>query len=306
MTIPFEAKYGIRVEFTGSPGPTFPPQVQAERNAGQYLWDIYVGGTTTGLNALIPMGALDPLEPALILPEVKDPSNWRGGFEWLEEGKRMLTMTPSKSGQLFVNPNITDPNRFTSYRDLLAPEWKGKLIAHDPTIGGPGGATFTFFYIHPQLGPNFIRELAAQDLTIFRDFRQGVDAIARGRALVSVGGVDQIEPFIHQGLPITIVDPRKLREGTRYEGGIGNVGIFNRPSHPNAARVYVNWLLSQEGQTHFTGATGYISARLDVRTDHTFDWRVAAPGETLIGTATKEGIAKRDEALPLLRELFPS
>ncbi|HLB29017.1 MAG TPA: hypothetical protein VJM69_02670, partial [Dehalococcoidia bacterium] len=46
LTTPFEKKYGITVEYLGIRGPEFPPRVDAERAAGQYLWDIWVGGHT--------------------------------------------------------------------------------------------------------------------------------------------------------------------------------------------------------------------------------------------------------------------
>ena len=45
-----------------------------------------ISGTSTALEALIPNKFLDPLEPVLILPEVKEPKYWRGGaIEFLED-----------------------------------------------------------------------------------------------------------------------------------------------------------------------------------------------------------------------------
>jgi ABC-type Fe3+ transport system substrate-binding protein len=47
--------------------------------------------------------------------------------------------------------------------------------------------------------------------------------------------------------------------------GFGNVMLINRAPHPNAAKLYINWLLSQEGQTAFATITQRNSRRLDVQ-----------------------------------------
>ena len=72
LTIAFEKKYGISVEYHADSGAGILPRLSAERKADRFLWDLVVTGTTTGLENLIPARVLDPLEPILILPEVKD------------------------------------------------------------------------------------------------------------------------------------------------------------------------------------------------------------------------------------------
>ncbi|MGH7768864.1 MAG: hypothetical protein ACREQP_15570, partial [Candidatus Binatia bacterium] len=115
---PFQKKYGITVEYFSDRGAGIGPRLTAERGAGQYLWDIAVTGTTTGLLVLLPGGMLDPMEPALILPDVKDPKQWRGGaLEFSDPGKHFLVMTPSQRGTLFVNPKVTNPQEIKSYKD---------------------------------------------------------------------------------------------------------------------------------------------------------------------------------------------
>ena len=39
------------------------------------------------------------------------------------------------------------------------------------------------------------------------------------------------------------------REPGDFRGNMGSIVLPNQPPHPNAARVFVNWLLSREGQT---------------------------------------------------------
>ena len=300
---PFQKKYCITVEYWGDRGSGIGPRLSAERNAGQYLWDVAVTGTTTGLVTLLPGNMLDPMEPALILPQVKDPKQWRGGgLEFVDTGRRFLVMTPSQRGTLFVNPKAVKPESISSYKDLLHPKFKQKIVLDDPMRAGPGQATFTFFYMHPELGPNFIRALAKQEPTALRDYLQELDGIAKEKFLVLIGVSDIVaEERMKAGVHIAILDPRKIKEGSDVSPGSGGLALFNRAPHPNAAKVYINWLLSKEGQTGFAQVNGYISARLDVPTDHS-PWRVPIP--KAIKTYTQPAIDIKDDMTALFKEAY--
>jgi iron(III) transport system substrate-binding protein len=306
LTLEFQKKYGIPVDLLGSSGREVAPRVAAERKAGQFLWDIYIHGSTTALESMIPMGAFDPLEPALILPDVKDPKMWRGGaIEYLDPNKMVMVMTPFHRGTIFYNAKLVNAKEFTSHKDLLNPKWKGKMVLDDPRRAGPGFATFTFFYLHPELGADFIRALGKQQMTILRDYAQEVDAIGQGRYPVLIGGADfVVTGRAKQGVPIATVDARQLKEGTDLSPTNGNLALFNKAPNPNAAKIYINWLLSKEGQTIFARANGYVSARLDVPTDHTEPWRVPLPGA--IKTYTKDAMQSRDNVQSLIKEVLGS
>ncbi len=182
----------------------------------------------------------------MIFPDIKDPKTWRGGMEFLDPNKMLLTMTPFQRGTIFYNPKLVNPKEFKSHKDLLDPKWRGKLILDDPRRAGPGQATFTFFYLHPELGPDFIRALGKQQITILKDFAQEVDAIGQGRYPVLIGTADFVAiARAKQGVPIAIVDPRQLKEGTDVSPANGALALFNKAPHPNAAKIYINWLLSQ-------------------------------------------------------------
>ena len=304
LTKPFKDRYGIRVDFFGASGRELSPRIMAERRARQYRWDVYVHGTTTGLTVMIPAGAFKPLKPALILPEVTDAKNWRGGgLELLGKGGLLAVMTPFQRGTIFVNTNLVDPKEFKSYKDLLAPKWKGKMAVDDPTKPGPGQATFTFFYLHPELGADFIRALAKQDLIMLRDYTTQADDLGHGRFPVLIGTADfVVERRIRQRVPIAVVNPRQLKEGSDVSPANGAVALYKNAPHPNAAKVYLNWLLSKDGQSYFPKNMGYVSARRDVSTDHTFPWRVPQPGA--IKTYDEHAMMMKKKVRALVREVF--
>ena len=300
----FQSKYGIAVEYHPDAGAGIFPRLNAERKAGLFLWDVLISGTSTTLDALIPNKFLDPLEPALILPEVKEAKYWRGGaLEFLDPGHQALIMTLMQRGTLYVNSNLVNPKEFTSHKDLLDAKWKGKIVADDPRKSGTGQGTFLFFYRHPELGADFIRSLSRQGLTFAKNYAQEVDMLGQGRFPVGIGLSDSmIEERTKRGVPIAILDPRQLKEGTPTTPASGALSLVNRAPHPNAAKLYINWLLSKEAQTVLAQATGYISNRVDVPTDHAPAWKIPQPDSIKIyDVAAKE---MNQKLVPLLHELF--
>ena len=81
------------------------------------------------------------------------------------------------------------PEEIRSWKDLLQPRWKGKiLIGRDPRVSGYGQSTFNFFYIHKDLGSEFICNLVRQDLKMLRDDRQAARWLGQGH-IRSASGV---------------------------------------------------------------------------------------------------------------------
>ncbi len=103
------------------------------------------------------------------------------------------------------------------------------------------------FTINSELGPSFIRKLFGEmDATLFRDFRQGPDWLATGKyAICFFCDVDVLK---RQGLPVDTFGPKVFKEGGGLVQQFGTLALMNRAPHPNAAKVFINWLLSRSGQ----------------------------------------------------------
>ncbi|HLQ32148.1 MAG TPA: extracellular solute-binding protein, partial [Chloroflexota bacterium] len=139
---PFEsANRGIKVNFTGATGSDIGPRMLAERQAGKFLADLHIGGTTTMTDLLKPAGALEPLAPLLVRPEVNDTSKWyQSKLWWADTEQKYVLMFEGAVSQLIaVNKTQVDPNSFSSYWDILDPKYKGKIVASDIRRPGPGG-----------------------------------------------------------------------------------------------------------------------------------------------------------------------
>jgi iron(III) transport system substrate-binding protein len=278
----FEAAYpGIKVSFTGG-GPALPPRVISERQAGKYIPDLIVLGTTTINDILKPAGALDPIPPLLVRPDVTNTANWFENRLWWADNEQQynLMFEGSVSQIVAVNKNQVDPNSFTSYWDALDLRFKGKVVASDIRRPGPGGGQSRFVWMTEGLGPPYLEKLFGEmDPTLTEDRRQIADWLAQGRFAVAVfPGTNEVEEAVKQGLPVAIADNRKFREGFPVSAAFGSVAVLNQRPHPNAALVYLNWLLSPDGQVAWQKALGSNSLRTDVSKDTVDPLNVIPPG----------------------------
>ena len=87
----FEKKYGIQVIFSTGSSREQSPKVLAERRAGRYTLDVWMGGLNPAIPTLIPAGALRPLKPMLFFPEALDKSGWyQNRMHWFDPQKKYV------------------------------------------------------------------------------------------------------------------------------------------------------------------------------------------------------------------------
>jgi iron(III) transport system substrate-binding protein len=144
------------------------------------------------------------------------------------------------------------------------------------------------------------------DLVMSRDLRQLGDWLASGKYAVCIfmSARRLLERPKAQGLPVDWFGPKAFKEGAILAGGSGQVGLINRAPHPNAAKVYLNWLLSKEGQTEWSRASSYPSRRLDVPRDHLTPESLPQDGKSYLPTYKEEYFRYNDEAEALIRDLL--
>lgn len=303
MSDAFRARYGLGVEMLSGKGAEVSAKLISERNAGLYLADVYIGGTTTPINQLKPIGVLDPLEPVLILPEVVDPKMWFGGaLRWVDPAHTILVFLGYPNTNVAINTKLVKPEEIKSYRDLLNPRWKGKIVMNDPTVAGTGAKTFAVVGWHI-MDLDFWREVAKQEPLVIRDQRLMVEWLAHGKyALLLFPDTPTMTEFMNAGAPLAWITPV---EGTYLSSGHGNVALVNRAAHPNAAKLFINWLLSKEGQTVFSKAYGSQSNRVDVPAEGLDPLKVRQTGVKYFLEADKEDfLLKQPEQMRIAKEIF--
>jgi ABC-type Fe3+ transport system substrate-binding protein len=260
----FKKRHGIEVETFTARGSSAVRRMADEFKAGVRSFDLHIGGSSSIVSGMLDEGILDPIEPWMALPEVKDPKQWWGGHLWVDNAKRFVyTFQAYLSEVIWYNTELVKPAEIRSLDDFLNPKWKGKIGYLDPRTPGAGDSTWAFMW--KVKGEEYLKRLAAQDLYLGRDQRILAENLARGRVAVMIGNsYYSYLPFLKAGLPIKTL-PR-LKEGNYGTGGSGNLAIIKGPAHPNSTKVFVNWLLGREGQEIVSRALGQATRRLDVDT----------------------------------------
>ncbi len=254
----FQKKFGVKAEVsTGSATDTV-NRVLAERKAGRYAMDVALISSRENNQRLVPSGSLVPFAPLLIHPEVIDKSAWYRGRHWYsdKESKYAFIYHVSKEDQYETWYNTdkikeTEIETIKKQTDFFDPRWKGKIAGQG--MGDPSGLRQMIdSYFEPDRGQDWIRNYLLNAGVTFSDDRRILETWLTGGRFplqaVATGSEDLIA-LAKKGLPIKQVFlPKQV--GLIRAGGSGCcISAFANAPHPNAAKLFVNWFLSKEGQT---------------------------------------------------------
>jgi iron(III) transport system substrate-binding protein len=260
----------------------FANRVLAERRAGKYLSDVFIGGSTSPTQVLVPAKALDPIRPALILPEVANESFWfKKKFHFADRESQYVFLSAGAviNDVVVYNTQLVRRDELRSFWDLTNPKWKGKIAAYDPRLPGGASNDMRFLYYNPKLGPKFLQKLFGEmEIAIAADRRQVMDWLATGKYAIALFASREVDAAKRQGLPVDELTSLKA-EGSHLSSGAGSIALINRAPHPNSARVFINWFLSRQGQMAWQKNTDRNSLRTDIPKESLTAWRERVPQE---------------------------
>jgi ABC-type Fe3+ transport system substrate-binding protein len=250
----FEKKYGIKVNFQTGGGGAHAERILAERRSGRYTVDVWIGGANTALVSLIPNKALASIPELLIDPGVTDPSLWfQGKHHYTDpDGRYIFTYAASPAHIIAFNTKMLNPAEIKSIWDLLDPKWKGKIVSWSPGDQGTASTSVSLL-LNPKIGEEWFRRWANEmDVTVVKDARQGAEWVALGRFPIGMFGLStQADWLAGEGFPIQGYLPQPFAEGEALTASASNIMVMEKAPNPNAAQLFVNWALSQEGQSLF-------------------------------------------------------
>jgi len=258
----------IELNFSIIPSEQFVARVRVERQTGKYLWDLAAAGAAAGF-ALYKDGAIDPLLPELILPEVKDPAVWGGWDEAFVDTPRKYVFSMSAFVlSPYYNAAHVSPDKVAQQglRVMLDPAYAGKTAWQDPAVPGSGQSYATLMRT---LGDDDLRKLLVdQKAMLFAQQQQVIEAMARGTAWFGIGPSvsSLIAPYVQAG---AIKQSDIQAFGNKPEVSIISIGgnclyVLNQRPHPNATRVFVNWMLQKDVQLNLAKAIEQDSRRQDI------------------------------------------
>jgi len=253
----FGKRYDVKITSTGGQiGSASVDRILAERDSNLFLVDISMQGTSTS-QRLWEAGAEEEILPNLFLPEVLDLSNWYKGRYWWadpEEKYHLFTTAQPAAPEIHLNTDLVPFDAITSFNDLLDPKYHGLIVSGFVGAEGLAGAV-TEYYTHPQMGPEFLRKLILEsDIQMVDDHGgQGVDWLLTGKSGIGIflgsEAATDTKKYKKEGLPVDSIMKGFGAEGWLSTGG-GQSGIqlMNRAPHPHAAKLFLNWWLTAEGQ----------------------------------------------------------
>lgn len=309
----------IAIEYSGARGGEQATRIKAERDGGVYSVDVFLSGTTTAINQMKPMNALDPIAPVLMLPEVTDVKNWRDNkLEFADESTRLdLVFSTMLKTPLVYDPKQAKPGEIDELPKLLDPKWKGKFVINDPLPSGSGNVSFRWIWriMGPEKAKDYYRKIRANAAVADRDQRRQIEWVAQGKYAFLLAPSDgTLGQLLERGLKLGIL-PEFKDHGTYVTASFGSAMLLNKNPHPNAAAVFVNWVLTKDGQTAWSKALEHVSRRMDVPTDHLPPYIVPPPNAKFFSeepkpghrywlSYTEENVKRSDEETKILKELF--
>jgi iron(III) transport system substrate-binding protein len=251
----FEAKYpGVKVAIERSGAERNFQRIEQEYGSGIHAADVIDSSDTTHFLVWKKAGLLLPYVPAAATaypPASRDPdgtyATWRA--------------TLSIMG---YNTNLVQPAEVPKgFADLLDPRWMGRLVKAHPSYSGT--ILTATFQMARDLGWGFFERLGKERVMQVQSANDPPRKLSAGERAVMVDGVEYtvLLEKMH-GDPVAPIYPV---EGAPFIPG--SIGMMKDAAHPNAARLYVSYLLSLEAQQLIVdvGALRSLHPEVKERTD---------------------------------------
>jgi iron(III) transport system substrate-binding protein len=224
------------------------PKLEAELKAGRNDTDVYWCSDIGLLEEMRKKGQLQRYESPEIAAYGKDFRSDPAGF-WTAYVQITQPM-------MFSSKYVPAAEGPKTWMDLLNPRWKGQIGFQNSAAG----SQYTWWYIVKDILPaDYWDRLLAQQPRVFASSTQIMTEIQNGNLLIGGKVSDfQYVKAKRDGSPVEIVFPP---EGT--PSLIQGVSIIAGTKRPNAAKAFVDFVLSKDGQTLWNTLQGSASPRPD-------------------------------------------
>jgi iron(III) transport system substrate-binding protein len=247
----FEQKYpGITVQVERTGSERIYQRVSQERANNIFAVDVLDGSDQALFVTWKKQGILDPYIPTELLKWPAAQRDPDGTFASVR-----FTLMP-----IGVNTNLVKPEDMPkSFADLLDPKWTGKIVKAHPSYSG-GIVTSTFQTVKA-IGWGYFEKLGKQKVLQVQSATEPPKKLALGERSVSADGLEYVHILLKEGgAPIAIVYPR---EGTPFIPGCE--AIAKNAPHPNAAKLFMSFMVSRETQQYLSDVAGLRSFNPDVK-----------------------------------------
>lgn len=246
----FKQKYGIDVELYRAGGEDVTRKYELEVKANQHRVDFMHHSDIALAISLARRGLLlkgfFPPNLEAVPKEYKDPDG-----QW--SAVTMMNII------LVYNPKLVkEEDAPKAWKELLDPKWKGKVAIHSPFWASD--ALFMAEGLRGLYGWEFFKKLKANDVIEVNGAGDVENLVVAGERLVGTYISNRGSLSLTSGRPIKLVWPE---EGAVL--AIQPVMAFKNAPHPNAAKLYYDYVLSQDTARVYASVGNY-SSRTDAPT----------------------------------------
>ncbi len=156
---------------------------------------------------------------------------------------------------------VPDAEAPKAWKDVLDPRWKGKVAYADATKSGSSYTllvTWLTIYGKNDAGWKFVEDLLRQSKVLPKS-SMTYQMVANGELPVGLTFEQAAFDYLKSGAPVGLVYPS---EGTAVT--LDGSALVKGAPHPNAARLFLDFTVSREGQTLIVEKFGRRSVRKDV------------------------------------------
>jgi iron(III) transport system substrate-binding protein len=283
----------------------FMARYRKEREVGQTLWDALIGGPDSDIYAAGQQGYWDPIKPNLEIAEVLDNTKWRGGIDGAfsdKDKKYAFNYVRRTTEGFFINRDSISEAELRDADALWDTKWQGKIAWHDPREVGAGVNAGLLVLI--KYGEKRLRDLwAQQKIAVVRDQRQLIEWAVRGRQPIAAGLIErELKATFHANGVGLNVKALPIPGIISANPGSNSIVLINKAPHPNARKVFLNWLLSQGGQAAVVQEVQENSLRTDVPVPEPD--RIPPEGKAIVNSQNEDMSSQRLLVNKIAREIF--
>lgn len=244
----FEKKYGIKGSFFRSSATTVMDKALVEYRASKVTYDAVF------TNA----GPMEVMKKEGLFTSYISPSSKSYDKNVVDKffGPRYRSVI---IGIVYNSQIIKKGDVPRSYEDLLDPKWKGKLITSDPTRHTT--TTMWISSLHKVLGSKekadeWVKKFAAQKPMLVRSLRPAIKSIGSGERPLGIAYLHHVFIYGKKGAPLDYV-----RGLPGYLGDGHYIGLSSKSPHPNAAKLFIDFFLSQESMEIMAKRGEFVSRK---------------------------------------------
>jgi ABC-type Fe3+ transport system substrate-binding protein len=237
----FEKKYGIKVAYVRANSNEVALRVMNEAKAGRMQADVFDGtGATASLKKEGIVAKFIPENAKRFPKEYIDAEGY-----WV--ATNLYVLTPGYNTELIKKG--TEPKTF---QDLLDPKYKGKIAwnSTSSSSAGPGFVGIVLDTMGEEKGKAYLRELAKQQPAgLAVAARQVLDQVIAGEYAIALNIFNNHAVIsAAKGAPVDWIpmDPAL--------GVLSVISVTKDAPHPNAGRLFLEFLMSEEGQKIYRDA----------------------------------------------------